>query len=161
MMVPAGSPIPINCQLWDGNNSVFVKAFLTSENGTPYSPASVNLTNAGHGLYLNTSLNMPPSGVIFASLFVYSDSGYTQLDNNYTITADTFSVATGGGGGGSGGGVSSPVVGYIVNQTPIVGIVENNQAVGELQNTALTGQIENNQTVGEVAITPVTGKIEC
>lgn len=163
MQVPAGSPIPISLQLWDGNNGAFVKAFLKNEQGAPYSPSSIDLQNVGNGLYLNSTLLMPVSGVILASLFVFTDGTYLVPDDNYTASSDIFSVQSSGGGGGGSVVNGGSVVGYVIDANPLVGVVESDQATGEVANTSLTGQIDSSQAEGEVQSDSenITGKIEC
>lgn len=109
MQLSPGSNIPLSLELWDGNAGLYAKAFLFLSNGTPFSTPSVILSPNSDGLYVNNSVLMPaiPLLVIFK---VYSDAGYTMLNENHTFASESITPDAGGSSGSS----SSPNFGVAV-----------------------------------------------
>jgi hypothetical protein len=140
MEVSVGSNIPLNCQLWDGDPSLYVRATLKNADGSPYGTPFVNLTSVGGGLYLSNAVIMPSIGPVLAVFEVFSDAGYSIPEANHTVVAETYEPASGGSGGTNIITIygSSPK-GNVV-QPPLLtsGLVSPNMLTGELVEDDLT-----------------------
>ena len=83
-----GQTMELNCQLFDGATNKFVKAFLFNSAGTQYD--SVDLTSLGLGLYRDSSKIFNDPTEVTVTFIVYSDSGYSVIDTDYTYAYDSF-----------------------------------------------------------------------
>ena len=90
MIVEVGDPIHLNLQLDDGVTSKYVRAYLKDSAGTDLAGSPFNLTHVGNGLYSNDSVVMPNTAEVTATFKVFSDSGYTTLDTDYSFGFDVF-----------------------------------------------------------------------
>lgn len=86
-----GDPIRLNLQIDDGNNAVFVQAFLQDAAGTAIG-SPVPMTNYGNGLYKNSANTMPNMPQVTAVYVVYTDAGHTTPSTIYADGLDVFNL---------------------------------------------------------------------
>lgn len=95
--VPVGSPIPIAAQLGSGDTDLYVRAFLTDQDGT--SLGNVDLTHLARGLYWSASFDMPNTVTyVNVQCIAYTDSGYSTPAKTYIAVATYSPRATEGAG---------------------------------------------------------------
>lgn len=97
MIVAPGQSIPFWLRLWNGNDSRYVIARVTSIIGLEQPGSPYSLTYSGNrGIY--TGLGPVMGGVILLVDYeVYLDSLFTQLDNSYLPASDWVEPSTSGG----------------------------------------------------------------
>ena len=105
-------PIPCYSQLFDYADDKFVRAVVRDGSGAQISGSPVDLTLVANGLYRNVSLVMPQTAQVSVQYFVYSDSGYTILDQSYAGEVDVFTLQESSGSGGNGYATSN-IVGIV------------------------------------------------
>lgn len=89
-MPQVGDPIPLGLQLSAGETNKFVRARVYAPSGAEVSGSPVALPHVANGLYQADDLPMPDQIYVFAQYRVYTDSGFSTLDNNYGIGSDIF-----------------------------------------------------------------------
>jgi hypothetical protein len=90
-MPRVGDPLPIDCKLWDGNNSVFVRAYLTNDLGQSILGSPISVPNIGNGKYATSAIFMPAgTAYVSCSYEVFSDAGFTTPATQYTDATDNF-----------------------------------------------------------------------
>ena len=105
-------PIPCYSQLFDYADDKFVRAVVRDGAGDELAGSPVDLELVGDGLYRNVSLVMPQTAQVSVQYFVYSDAGYTIIDESYAGEVDVFTLQEGGSSGG-GAYATSNIVGII------------------------------------------------
>lgn len=87
-----GQEVPLTLQLNDGATTKYPRAKVFDDAGTELTGSPVTLTHVASGLYKASSFVMPNKSFIIAQYLVYSDSGHTTLDTNYSLACDTFAL---------------------------------------------------------------------
>lgn len=123
-------PIPCYSQLFDYADDKFVRAVVRDGAGDELSGSPVDLELVANGLYRNVDLVMPQTAQVSVQYFVYSDAGYTVLDESYAGEIDIFTLQEGGNSAGSAYATSN-----------IVGIVDGGQGCKQtgVQDTLVKG----------------------
>ena len=85
-----GAALNLKMFLTDGDATKFLRTFLNDEDGAPITPASVDLTNVGNGLYVDSALAMPNLPFVRARHVVYDDSGYSVVDCTHPARTDDY-----------------------------------------------------------------------
>jgi hypothetical protein len=130
-----GQLVPICHTLTDGNSSLYVQAKVYNQSNVLL--ATINLTNAGSGIYTHNAYYMPVATFIRIQFSIYSDDLYTVLNINYTLDHDIFYTDT-----------STEYVGF-----ELVGVVEADDLIGEVIDDSegdLIGTIEDDSLTGVV-----------
>jgi len=77
-----GEPLRLRASLTDGATDKFVRAFLFNSNGSPHSPATVDLVHANEGIYADDdTVLMPNQAQILVKYKVFDDSAFTELND--------------------------------------------------------------------------------
>ena len=86
-------PLKLVMSLDDLDDSKFVRVFLTDETNAPISPATVDLTNVGDGVYSDDlSPLMPNKAEVRAHFVIFNDAGYTTIDDEHGADTDFFKL---------------------------------------------------------------------
>jgi len=88
--VKVGDKLYLNVQLFDGDSTKYVRAFLRDASNTVLPGSPVNLTNRGSGLYDDSTLMMPDTSYVSSIFKVYNDSSYSILSEFHADTIDIF-----------------------------------------------------------------------
>lgn len=133
-----GDRLNLKLSLTDGNPNKFVRAYLRNQAGAIQSPAEVNLPHIEKGIYGESTLQMPNENQLLVIYRVFSDAGFTIIDQNYSQALDLFSrddldlralVPTPYG-----------VMAEIENGNPTV-MVENNVVLADIENESAVSAI--------------------
>lgn len=90
-MPSVGETLRLNLQLSDGSTAQFPRVVLRDSAGAAISGSPADLSHIGGGLYENSSVSFPAStNIVTAQYTVYSDSGHTTINNNYTQELENF-----------------------------------------------------------------------
>jgi len=100
IQVAVGSAVPLTLQLPDGATDKYVQAVVRDPAGDELDDSPVNLAHVGEGLYTDDSVSMTSDNFVTVTYLVYSDAGYTTLDDDYSHGFDIVQNQAGGGGGG-------------------------------------------------------------
>lgn len=128
MIVKAGNPINLNLQIDDGSTDKYVRAYLKDSNGDDLPESPVDLQHVGNGLYSDDSVTMPGYDEVTATYKVFSDSGYTTLDTEYTHGFDVF---------------QKHIAGFENEQQIVTGEISSDEIFGEVSSDdSLSGDME-------------------
>lgn len=109
LTLKVGEKIPLSAQLPTGATDRYVRAILRENDGTEHGSSPVNLAHEGDGLYSDDSLDMPDKIFMTVCYKVYSDSGYVNLDDDYSFGNDIIQNGAVVGGGASAAAVANAV----------------------------------------------------
>lgn len=85
-----GEPLNLKLNIEDGNEALFVRAFLYDVSGIALSPAFVNLVHQNKGVYSNASALMPDNEQVVAVFRAYTEGTYTTLAPGYAQAMELF-----------------------------------------------------------------------
>lgn len=84
----------LKLSLSDGRTDKFVRAYFRDKTGASILGGFVNLPHIGLGAYANNGVQMPSLDQVHVIYRVFSDAGYTLIDQNYTQGLDIFELDT-------------------------------------------------------------------
>lgn len=120
MKIKYGYNIPASLQLFNGNQTKYVRAFLRDASNTLFS--TLSLTHVASGLYENHSVQMPNTAFVTVQYIVYDDAGFTTPSTTYSLAIDLFTLDT------EAGNSTNTIIGVLSNPE-IIGIVPNNDQI--------------------------------
>ncbi len=89
-MPKVGETLALSVQLFDGDETKFVRAILEDASGAALPSSPVTLSHVSSGRYENSSITMPSTAYVAATYEVYDDAAFTTLSDVHSFAIDTF-----------------------------------------------------------------------
>ncbi len=118
-MLKVGDQIPVSLQLFDGATDKFVRAVIRDSAGSTISGSPFSVPHVSGGQYSNTAALMPSSAFVTVQFKVYTDSGFTTLDDSYEDDLDIFQLDDSRIEG------EAELIGVVEDQEPLAGVVDD------------------------------------
>ena len=89
-MPKIGDIVPLSVQLFDGDETKFVKGVVRDSSETEVSGSPFALTHVSDGRYENSSLVMPSTAFLGATYIIFNDALFTSVSPDHSIATDVF-----------------------------------------------------------------------
>ena len=172
-----GDIVPIKCQLYDGDQTVYVLAIILDDAQNPVGASPYAVPHLTSGLYALNNIVMPDTEYLTVTFKVYEDAVFSSPSTKHGDTVDIFfkeeadpevilkldqiiallnTITTGATV------VGNQIVGEVNDVNLLVGTVEEDYVSGTIDGTnELVGIIEDNDMSGSISEPFVTGDAEC
>lgn len=142
ILVKVGALMALNNHLGDGVTGKYVRAILKDSEGNVLAASPVDMTDVGDGTYVDKSVPFPDVDAVLAAYKVYNDAGYTELSADHDdgidiFIRDLFSPET----------RKDEIIGKIVSEQSITGIIIPGQISAKLSQDAIRGKIPTSQSL--------------
>ena len=170
-LVEPDDPIILGVQLYDGDGTKFVRAFVFNEFGVPVTGSPFLLSHQSQGFYTFLDVNnfkYPLTGdrQIRATYIVYNDAGFTVENECHSRVIDMYrpfegSSSTTPDPDPTAGIPSLNLIG-IISDMEISGTIQSDEILGEIELFDLVGVIESSGEIhGNAEVEGIVGIITC
>jgi hypothetical protein len=87
-----GDKIPLVFQLFDRDETQFIRAVLRDESGAELPESPVELFHVGGGQYMNASVSMPLTSFVTAKYTAFKDEDFLEANDDHTSETDVFEL---------------------------------------------------------------------
>lgn len=167
-------------QLYDGAEDKYVRAYVTSEDGTSLSGSPFALTHQLQGkyVYFDFSNFTYPEGAeqVHATYIVYTDAAYTQESKKHSRSLDVFHLDPSESSTISIEDIDNKldqiinvlsstfpgaeITGIVERDEELIGMVTQDEVIGLIHSDEILGHVLEEEIVGIVADNEITGLME-